>query len=153
MHLMRDALPEVDRRSLLIAGVGSEYGGGDRAGLVAARRLRDLLPDTRVIETSNPLSLLGEWAAVDTVILIDAMRSGRPPGTVVRFEGDAIPFRPAGFASTHGFSVVDAIALARETGCMPRHLIVYGIEAGDTAAVSRGIARTVRECAACAEPS
>ena len=138
MHLVRNAFSEALDRPLLIAGIGSAIDGDDRAGLLAARRLRELLPEVRVIETSDPSSLIAEWIGCDTVILIDAMRSGRPPGTVVRF--DALPdARSAAFASTHGFSVLDAIALARALGSMPRHLIVYGIEIGDADAAVRAI--------------
>jgi hydrogenase maturation protease len=148
-------------RPVLIAGVGSEYGGDDSAGLMAARRLRRALEATgalygevRVVEETGHLaSLVERWNGIATAVIIDAAVTGRAPGTIMRFEGDSLPADPAcRFTSTHGFGVLDAIEMAKRLGSLPQHVILYGIEAGRTGTgatmceeVSRAIDQVVAE--------
>ena len=67
------------------------------------------------------------WRRTDTVILIDAIRSGAAPGTRHRLDmGDV-----AGIGaprSSHGFGILSAIELARALGDMPARLLLRGIE-------------------------
>jgi hydrogenase maturation protease len=128
VHLVRDALPRPDRRADLIAGVGNDWRGDDAAGLVAARRLRGLLPGVRVVEVAgDPGALLDLWAEAELAIVLDAVRSGAPPGTIHRLDASALP---AGLrsASTHALGLADAVELARALDRLPARLELYGIE-------------------------
>jgi len=75
------------------------------------------------------LGLLDLWEDADSVILIDAMRSGRPVGTVCVFDPREAPIGSEAFpVSTHGLGLFEALALAGELGRLPRRVVIYGIE-------------------------
>ncbi|HEY9434959.1 MAG TPA: hydrogenase maturation protease [Blastocatellia bacterium] len=115
----------------LIIGIGNEYRGDDAAGLIVARRLKERLADSaKVIEQSGDgASLMEAWRGAETVIIIDAMMSGAPPGTIRRLDASAQPSLKEAFrCSTHAFGVAEAIELARALTRLPQSLVVFGIE-------------------------
>jgi hydrogenase maturation protease len=116
---------------VLIVGVGNAYRHDDAVGLVAARRLRETVGgDARLWEAGGEgTALMEAWQGVDTVLLIDAVRSGAPAGTVHRVDAHAGPVPAALFrGSTHAFNVAEAIELARALNRLPPRLILFGIE-------------------------
>ena len=121
-------------RRRVVVGIGNPDRGDDGAGRAVAERLRGLLPDTvAVVEHDGEATAL--LAAIDgaaTAILIDASVSGRPAGTVLRFDAAAAPLPHADFAtaSTHGFGLGEAVELARVLGQLPPECVVYAIEGG-----------------------
>jgi hydrogenase maturation protease len=133
----------------LVIGLGNEHRGDDRSGLEVARALRARLAGRARIEecTAGGIALLDLWRGVDRVLVVDAVRSGAPPGTVHRLEpSDASLLHLDSATSTHGFSLADALALAQGLDALPKHLVVYGIEAQDlrvgdelTPQVARGV--------------
>jgi len=137
--------------SALVIGAGNDLRRDDAAGLDAARLARAAGVDAR--EARGDLSGLADaWSGTDRVILVDAVRSGAPPGTIHRFDATASPL-PAVFArgSTHAFGVPEAVELARALGRMPRSLVVYGIEGSDFAhgnGMSPEVERAVEKAAA-----
>ena len=79
----------------------------------------------------EPVDLIHEWADEDEVILVDAVDSGAPPGTVHRIDAadpgvGAVPSH----GSTHALGVAEAIALGRALGQLPARLTLFGIEGG-----------------------
>jgi hydrogenase maturation protease len=122
-----------------VIGIGNAWQGDDAAGLVAARRIRERGPDgvqVRELE-GEPVSLVDAWEGADDVFVIDAVRSGSPPGMVHRIDASSGPI-PATLsaASTHTLGVGEAIELARALGRLPARLVLYGIEAETIAAGS-----------------
>jgi hydrogenase maturation protease len=77
---------------------------------------------------------MDRWTGFDRVILIDATKSGAPPGTVHRLEAskEAIPTSFFNY-STHAFSVAEAVELARVLNRLPRQVLLFGIEGADFA--------------------
>lgn len=89
------------------------------------------------------------WEGADSVFVVDAVRSGAPPGTVHRLEATDEPL-PATLsaASTHTLGVGEAIELARALGRLPARIVLYGIEAESIAAgadLTPPVARAVDE--------
>ncbi len=130
----------------LLVGLGSSDRGDDAVGPLAARAVAARgLPGVRVVECVDPITLLDLWCAVDLVVVVDAVRSGAPPGTVHRLHTVAGPRRPArdgdrpslpaaswprtGGCGTHAFGLGTAIELGRALRRLPRHLVVVGVEA------------------------
>jgi hydrogenase maturation protease len=118
---------------LKVIGIGSPF-GGDTVGWQAIEQLRsncDWFPATT------------EWQILDrpgsglvpllenskTVVLIDAMQSGQPPGTVTRLQLPDL-LAQASHPSSHSLGVAEALALAEALNTLPRELIIYGIEMG-----------------------
>ena len=137
----------------LVIGVGNDQRGDDGSGLEVARALRLRLEGKARVEecTSEGIAILELWRDADRVLVVDAVVSGGIPGTVHRFEaGDGFSPGVRSATSTHGLSLAEAVALGRGLGCLPRQLVVYGIEV-DNLAVGSGlsppVARGVREVA------
>lgn len=118
----------------LVVGIGNEDRGDDAAGLAVVRAMRPRLdPAVEVRECVGDLTeLLDLWQGARLAIVVDAVRSGRPAGTILRQEvgpGEAPP--TVAPASTHTFSLAEAIGLAQVLERQPERWIVYGIEAAD----------------------
>ncbi len=92
-----------------------------------AERLLQLGTENEV-HRGDPLQLIERWTRADDVIIVDAVMTGAAVGTVHLWDGGraAIPCRLP--VSTHGFSIADAVELARVLGRFPQRLRVYGIE-------------------------
>ena len=110
----------------LVIGLGNAFRSDDGVGLEVAARVETIESHMR---PTGGLDLLDLWTGVDEVVVVDAMRSGRAPGAVERFEPLDDPIGSSnGFASTHGFGLQEAIEMGRAMGRLPQHLIVYGVE-------------------------
>lgn len=137
----------------LVIGLGNDFRRDDGAGRVAARMIASAQADAvRVIEASGEgAALMDAWRGAELVILIDAVHSGAPPGTIHRLDARAQPI-PSNFFhySTHAFSVAEAVELARALDQLPPRLIVYGIEGKDFSSgehLSPEVAAAVEEVA------
>lgn len=124
---------------ILLIGVGNEYRSDDRVGLVVARKLQEMrLPNTKVIEESGEgTALMERWRDAEAVILFDAAACGGVPGKIHRFDASAgtIPAKSL-YHSTHAFSVVEAVELARVMNELPPRFIIYAVEGESFAAGS-----------------
>ena len=114
----------------LVIGVGNAYRSDDAAGLLAARHVRVAAPHVAVLESSGEVTELMEaWHDAAAVVLVDAVQTGAPPGTVHRWEAHerSLP-RVVVASSTHAFGVGEAIEIARALDRLPGRVVVYGIE-------------------------
>ena len=97
------------------------------------------------------LSLFYSWAGYDQVIIIDAMVSGAPIGSVVVLDArDAELPRQQFQGSTHAFGLAEVIELARSIEQLPPKLTIYGIEAANCnpgCAVSMEVTKAVEQVA------
>jgi hydrogenase maturation protease len=122
---------------VFVVGVGNPDRGDDGAGPAVAA----LVPGAIAVD-GELADLLDAWAGHDNVVVVDAMVSGRTPGTVVQL--DAIAQRlPSGFsvASSHVLGLADAVELGRALGRLPQRLTVIGIEVESCALGERLSAR------------
>lgn len=113
-----------------ILGLGSPF-GDDRAGWAVAQILEKRRWRSRVeIECLDRpgAGLLERFAESEVVIVIDAVRSGAPPGSLLRIETAAIA-AGAAECSSHAFGLADAVALGHALDALPARLAVFGIEA------------------------
>jgi hydrogenase maturation protease len=130
-----------------VIGVGNPWRTDDGAGPAVARALRGRLgPGVRVVErTGEATELIEALDGAATAILVDAVSSGGPPGTVHRLPGAVLAAAPAP-ASTHGLSLGHALDLARALRRLPGRVVLYGIEVADVGhgdALSPAVARAV----------
>ena len=123
--------------SILLIGIGNEYRCDDSIGLHVIRALKTQnLPETIMVESSGDgAELIELFSTARMAILIDAVSSGRKPGTIYQFEAHKQPV-PAqlSFQSTHAFGVGEAIELARVLEQLPPILLVYAIEGANFSA-------------------
>jgi hydrogenase maturation protease len=120
--------------SILVLGMGNPILSDDGVGLVVAERLRSVpLPGTVEILESEVagLRLLELLPGYSRVIIVDALKSGREPGEVVRYEAKDF----AGghrYSSAHSIGLDTVIELGHRLGYpMPDDIVVYAVEAVD----------------------
>jgi hydrogenase maturation protease len=124
--------------AVVVIGVGNALRGDDGAGpaLAAALRARRAGAGVRVVEhDGEALGLIAAWDGARAAVIVDAVRSGAAPGTVVRHDASAraLPAGTHGTASTHAIGVAAAIELGRALGRLPPRLVVYGVEGAEFA--------------------
>ena len=112
---------------MLIIGCGNLERGDDCAGLLVARRLRELGANARWCE-DEPFRLIDLWEHAEYVILVDAVVTGSPAGTIHVWDSRRVSLDSKAPASTHGLGLAEAIELARALNRLPSRLEVYGIE-------------------------
>lgn len=114
----------------IFIGVGNPFRGDDAVGTAVLRFIRSRIPaDVKVVEeTGDGAELLEAWKGADRVILVDAVQSGAPPGTIHRIDARAEKL-PSWFSrsSTHAFGVAEAIELAWAMNDLPPQIVIYGI--------------------------
>jgi hydrogenase maturation protease len=112
----------------VILGLGNELLGDEGVGVHAVRRLQqEKLPASiKVIEVGTAiLDALPHFEQADRIIVMDAMKSGGPPGTVYRVPLDQCS-GSACIASMHGFDIFRVLALAERHD--PPPVTVFGVE-------------------------
>lgn len=118
----------------VVIGIGNRLRGDDGAGVAVAERLRERVPSGVDVAacSEEPSRLMDAWEGADSVVLVDTVSSGAPPGTLHRFDAgdEAVPARTFR-SSTHAIGIAETIELARALGRLPRRVRVYGVEAGD----------------------
>ena len=129
----------------LVIGRGSPDRGDDAVGRVGAAAVQDALvetgvdergvPGVRVLTHEDPTGLLDLWADADLVVVVDAVRSGATPGTLVVLEAGpqsgALADRAwarTGRGGTHAFGLAAAVELARALHRLPGRLVLVGVE-------------------------
>src|SRR5262245_36467001 len=128
---MRHSLPEAGggARMNLVIGVGNPDRGDDGVGRkVACLLRRHVAVAEHCGEATTLLELL---CTEDRVWLVAAAQSGSAPGTIHRIDCAGESPIPDRTMSSHGFGPAEAVGLARALGSLPRHCIIYAIEAAD----------------------
>jgi hydrogenase maturation protease len=117
----------------LVVGVGHPDRGDDAVGWLVAERLRERLADlpevTVVAASADPAALLTEprWDGATPLVLVDAVVTGAPPGTV-EVRGAEQPLPSPRSSGTHDLGLVATLQLARALGRLPPDLTIVGIE-------------------------
>ena len=115
----------------LVVALGHPDRGDDAVGGLVADRLPER-PDVVVHRVpGDPSRLLDDplWATADTVVVVDAVRTGAPPGTVQRWDAAGL-VRPGAAITTetHGLGLVSVLALADALGRLPARCTIVGVE-------------------------
>lgn len=116
----------------LVLGIGNLLIGDEGVGCRTIEELSrryTLPPEVECVDGGTAgFELLAMLDSKDHVILIDALRGDREPGTVILVEGDHVPKAFLARTTPHQLGICDVLAAAQLTDTMPRHLTLYGIE-------------------------
>jgi len=133
----------------LVLGLGNPVLTDDSVGLRVIEELRPLLagrPDVEVDEDYwGGLRLMERLVGYDRAIIVDAICTGAPPGTVHRLPVGDIPTQHS--ASGHDANLATALALGRQAGAhLPatENILLVGIEAHDILSFSEECTPQVR---------
>lgn len=74
------------------------------------------------------LDLLPQLEGVQRLILLDAVETGQPPGSVVRLSGDEVPMALETKLSPHQMGMKDLLAVARLMGQLPEEIVLFGVQ-------------------------
>ncbi|NQS71258.1 MAG: HyaD/HybD family hydrogenase maturation endopeptidase [Desulfobulbaceae bacterium] len=116
----------------LVLGIGNLLLGDEGVGCRCVEELerRYVLPPavTCVDGGTAGFELLPLIEDAQTLIIIDALKDGRPPGTLVLVEDEAVPRLMLTRTSPHQIGICEVLATAQLTGKVPQRLLLFGIE-------------------------
>ena len=138
---MFNTLPDDDGESLMselhVLGIGSPFGddqlGWEVVNLLQQRpTLSHLTPEQLHIACCDRpgMHLLELMRQVQTVFLIDAVKTGSEVGTLHRFQNEEIE-GIGDTLSTHALGIAEAMKMGAALQTLPQNVILYGVEIGD----------------------
>ena len=137
MQSLAGTSPGLDReatgsRGVLVLGLGNillqDEGVGVRAVEALYRDYR-LCEGVDVLEGgTSGMALLDDIRNRDHVIVVDAVKTGRPPGSVVILVDDEVPAFFQSKVSPHQLALSDLLAVLKLTGEQPASITVVGME-------------------------
>lgn len=126
----------------VVVGIGNPGRGDDGVGpLVAARVAALHLPGVEVVSDAEPFDLLPLLERPGLLVVVDAIAPQASPGRVSVVPVDELAGSRAGSRAgtlagtsgpaggTHGFGVLETVALAGAVGRMSARVVVVGVEA------------------------
>jgi hydrogenase maturation protease len=120
-----------DTASLVVLGLGNVLCGDDGLGVTAVATVAEryaLPPEVALLDGGTlGLSLLGWLEAAQDLLLVDAVRTDDPPGTLVRLEGEDVAPAARDRLSVHQVGVADLLDGLHLLDAWPRRLSLIGL--------------------------
>ncbi len=121
-----------DGPKVLVLGVGNVLMRDEAIGVRAVEELGKRYRFPENVELldggTSGIELLRYICDQDLLIILDAIRAGYPPGTVLRVEGEDVPAQFRTHISPHQLGISDLLAAAMISDQMPKSLLLFGIE-------------------------
>lgn len=113
----------------VVLGVGNTIMGDEGVGVRCVEWLASQVPpDVALVDGGTSTNeLLGDLEDADLVIIVDAIATTQPPGTIIRLEGDRIPSAFSNKLSPHQHGINDLLGALALLGRSPRRLVLFGI--------------------------
>jgi hydrogenase maturation protease len=116
---------------VVVLGVGNLLMGDEGAGVRLIERLEAAgsLPAgvTAIDGGTSTHELYGDLEDLALLVIVDAVASGGPPGSLVRLEGERIPQAFSNKLSPHQHGINDLLATLRLVDRAPRRVVLLGI--------------------------
>lgn len=149
--------PHAAGPAVTVIGIGNPYRRDDGAAGAVLARLRERWgddPRVRLVELDGEsVRVMQAWEGSPVVWIVDAVRSGRPPGTVHEVDARCLADLDdtgARLGGGHLMGLADSVELARALDRLPAELHVLGIEGDDfadgeglSAGAAAGVAQAV----------
>lgn len=118
----------------VVIGVGNPFRRDDGVGHSIVELLERRRPPGVMLAAldGEPARIVEAWSGARLAVVVDAVRTDAPPGTIHRFEVGtaALPvWSPVG--GSHALGVEAAVDLGRVLRRLPERLVLYGIEGSD----------------------
>ena len=117
---------------ILVLGIGNLLLTDDGVGIRAIQLLEEryaLPEEVQVVDGGTcGLDLLQFLEGVDHLVIIDAARLGKTPGSIARMEDDQVPAYLALKTSPHEIGLPELLFTARLTDIYPPKVVVLGMQ-------------------------
>jgi hydrogenase maturation protease len=117
---------------ILVLGIGNLLLQDEGAGVRAVEEFEKtyVLPaEVELLDGgTSGIELLQYIQGKDHLILLDVVKSGNPPGTIIRLEGEDVPALFQKKISPHQLGISDLLATALLIDKMPKRVVLFGIE-------------------------
>ena len=138
-------MPARTRKKCVVVGVGNPQMRDDGIGIEVPRALRKSSPGSAVLDLERQtldISILDQAKGASKLVVVDAIKSGRPPGSVVKFSlgRPGSPTLRAPLSHEQDFN--DILALAQKSGMRQPPVVVVGVEPEDCT-LGEGLSTTV----------
>jgi hydrogenase maturation protease len=118
--------------NVLVLGIGNVLMTDDSVGIRVINELERRYRFPENVELldggTSGIELLSYIVNRDYLIIVDAIKSDLPPGTVVKVEGEDVPAKFMTRISPHQLGLSDLLAAATLTGELPKQMVLFGIE-------------------------
>jgi hydrogenase maturation protease len=117
---------------ILVLGIGNLILQDEGVGIQAIQQLEarfEIPPEIEVLDGgTSGMELLTPISDAEQIIILDAVKTGKSAGTIVRLDNEEIPTFFRTKVSPHQVGLADVLAAATLTDSMPRNLVLFGIE-------------------------
>lgn len=125
--------PDVgERAATLVLGLGNILLSDEGVGVRAVEALAEkapLPPDVEILDGgTSGMDLLDQIAGRARLVVVDAVRTGRPPASIVRLAGEEVPAFFSSKLSPHQLGLCDVLAVLRLMEAAPARITVIGVE-------------------------
>jgi len=118
--------------AVMILGIGNLIMSDDGIGMRVVQQLADRyhIPEgVEVLEGGTlGLNLLPDIQGIERLLVVDALETGGPPGTLLRLEGNEIPLAFENKFSPHEMGLKDLLTVASLMGDAPGEVVLWGIQ-------------------------
>lgn len=118
--------------NIVILGVGNVLMADEGVGVHAVTALENgyVWPEhVRCVDGGTSThELLDDLEDIDRLIVLDAVRAGKTPGSMVRLEGSAVPSAFQTKLSPHQTGIADLLATLTFLGKGPKDVLLLGVE-------------------------
>ncbi len=122
------------RGHILILGIGNILFSDEGFGVRVIEKLMDLYEFSENVSVVDGgvlgMNLLGILSEAEHLIVVDAVKNGGKPGTLVRLEGDEIPARIRAKNSLHQVDFLEALTMCQVFDKVPK-TVILGVEPQD----------------------
>jgi len=118
--------------NILVLGIGNLLLQDEGAGVRAVDEFGKKYVTPAGVELldggTSGIELLQYIRGRDLLIILDVVKSGNPPGTIIRLEGEDVPALFQKRISPHQLGLSDLLAVSQLTDSMPKQIVLFGIE-------------------------
>jgi len=116
----------------VVLGIGNTILTDEAAGVRAVEALERgwKLPENvlAIDGGTSGMEMIEDLSNLDFLVVLDVVKTGAAPGTVVRIAGDEIPVFFRSKLSPHQIALPDVLASLELLDTMPKEIVVLGVE-------------------------
>ena len=120
--------------TVLVLGIGNTVMSDDGVGVKVVQSLQNGYRFPENVELVDGgtlgLDLLPKLEGISHLIMVDAVETGKKPGSLVRLTGEDLPIALETKISPHQMGLKDLLAVARLLGHVPREMVLIGVQPG-----------------------